>query len=93
MPLPHKVRLLFAQKIEVGCTFDDRGLHALAGALHYARAETAQAFVANILALLDDPRRAAALGEAGRRYVQGAHDWSVAARSLEAIYARLEARA
>ncbi|WP_457788244.1 glycosyltransferase family 4 protein [Pseudomonas sp. PL-6] len=65
----------------------------VADGVHYARAETAQAFVANILALLDDPRRAATLGEAGRRYVQGAHDWSAAARSLEAIYARLEARA
>jgi glycosyltransferase involved in cell wall biosynthesis len=61
--------------------------------VHYARAETAQTFVTSILALLDNPARAAALGEAGRRYVQTEHDWSAAARSLEAIYARLQVQA
>lgn len=55
---------------------------------HLAVADTPAAFAAAILALLDDPARAAALGAAGRAYVEAHHTWDGAAAALEGVYAR-----
>ncbi len=44
------------------------------------------AFARAILALLDDPARAAALGRAGRAYAERRHDWDSAAACLESVY-------
>ncbi|KAF1054830.1 MAG: D-inositol-3-phosphate glycosyltransferase [Stenotrophomonas maltophilia] len=57
--------------------------------VHYAHAETTEAFVERLATLLADPAHAARLGEAGRAYVRAEHDWSAAARELETIYTRL----
>jgi glycosyltransferase involved in cell wall biosynthesis len=35
---------------------------------------------------MDDPQRAAALGTAGRRYVERHHTWDAAAERLEHVY-------
>ncbi|RMX03531.1 glycosyltransferase [Corticibacter populi] len=48
-------------------------------------AELAQA----VIALLQAPARALAIGEAARTYVRTHHDWSIAADQLEEVYARL----
>ena len=56
---------------------------------HYAGGATAEALVQAVLALLADPARAHALGEAGRSYVQQQHDWSRSADQLEAVYAEV----
>ncbi len=50
-------------------------------------AEHPQEYAAAILSLLDDPQRAAALGAAGRRYVEQHHAWEVAVERLERAYA------
>lgn len=49
-------------------------------------AEDAPALALAVARLLDDPVRAAALGEAGRVYAQAQHDWQTAASQLEAVY-------
>lgn len=41
---------------------------------------------AAIVALLDDPARAAAVGKAGRAYVERAHGWDAAVERFEALY-------
>lgn len=56
-------------------------------ALRMARAGTADAFAAELLALLADPRRLAALGEQGRRAVEASWGIDVSARAYEAVYA------
>ncbi len=50
-------------------------------------ADDAPAFAAQIGALLDDPARAAALGRAGRAYVEAHHSWGASAAALERCYA------
>lgn len=52
-----------------------------------------RALAAAITALLDDPARARALGEAGRRRVQGAHSWRAVAGRFRDAYVRTLARA
>ena len=49
-------------------------------------ADDPQQLAAAILTLLDDPARAAALGGAGRAYVQAHHSWDAAAASFERLY-------
>jgi glycosyltransferase involved in cell wall biosynthesis len=44
---------------------------------------------AAITALVDDPARAAAMGEAGRRYVQQHYGWQTIAGQMEALYQEL----
>jgi glycosyltransferase involved in cell wall biosynthesis len=44
-------------------------------------------YAARIVELLDSPARQAAIGAAGRRYVEQHHDWNRAADRLERIYA------
>ncbi|MGR4897236.1 glycosyltransferase family 4 protein [Stenotrophomonas sp. LARHCG68] len=57
--------------------------------VHYAGGAQADALVAALRQLLEDPARAHALGEAGRDYVRRHHDWSRSADQLEAVYAEL----
>lgn len=42
---------------------------------------------AGIVSLISDPARAAAIGDAGRRYVEAHHGWDAAAAGFEALYA------
>ncbi|MBL8055648.1 MAG: glycosyltransferase [Anaerolineales bacterium] len=49
-------------------------------------AEQPEAFAAAILNLLNDPAQRAALGRAGRRYVETHHDWATIAARLEEAY-------
>ena len=44
---------------------------------------------AAIVALLDNPARAAAMGQAGRRYVQQHYGWQTVAGQMEALYQEL----
>ena len=52
-----------------------------------------RALATAITALLDDPARARALGESGRRRVQGAHSWRAVAGRFRDAYVRTLARA
>jgi glycosyltransferase involved in cell wall biosynthesis len=49
-------------------------------------AENADTFAETILCLLDKPVRRAALGQAGRAYVEQYHSWNAVAVQLETIY-------
>lgn len=64
------------------------GLAVQAGT-HYEGGAQAEALVAALRQLLDDPARARVVGEAGRDYVRQHHDWSRSADQLEAVYAEL----
>jgi glycosyltransferase involved in cell wall biosynthesis len=48
--------------------------------------ETAEALAQQILLLFDQPAQAAAIGEAGRRFVERHHGWDAAAAALEQSY-------
>jgi protein-tyrosine-phosphatase/glycosyltransferase involved in cell wall biosynthesis len=50
---------------------------------HYLRADDAPGFAAAVVALLDDPRRRAALGAAGRSLVAEHYGWSQVAAAFE----------
>ena len=52
-------------------------------------AEDALAFAAAIGQVLNDPALARRLGDSGRRYVAGHHDWDVVAQRLQDIYYEL----
>lgn len=64
------------------------GLQAQDG-VHALVADTAEAQAHALAAVLTDPVRANALGEAARRRVSEGFDWEASARQLEAVYARL----
>ena len=51
--------------------------------------DTPPAFADAILALLDDPARAAAIGRAGREWVIANHAWTRSADLLRAAYEKL----
>ena len=59
---------------------------------HYLRAESVEAFVAQIRRLEDDIRLRRRLGEAGRALVQHEYDWSVVGVQLDSAYADAAAR-
>jgi glycosyltransferase involved in cell wall biosynthesis len=46
-------------------------------------------FAEGVLALLDDPRLARAMGERARRFVQAQHTWDRSARTAEQMYQRV----
>lgn len=48
--------------------------------------DTPEAIAAHIVALLDAPKQRAAVGAAGRRYVETYHTWDSAAAQFEALY-------
>jgi len=50
-------------------------------------------FARAVLDLVTDPARAAAVGAAGRAYVEGYHDWDGVAARLESVYRRAIERA
>ena len=49
-------------------------------------ADQAETFAASILSLLDDPARAAVLGQRGRTFVTAGYDWRRLVPRLEALY-------
>jgi polysaccharide biosynthesis protein PslH len=49
-------------------------------------ADDAHGFAQALVGLLEDPGRRAALGQAGRSYVEKHHHWDVVARQLDSIY-------
>jgi glycosyltransferase involved in cell wall biosynthesis len=49
-------------------------------------AERPDCFARAIVELLGDPQRRAALGRAGRAFVQGSYDWPALIPKLEAVY-------
>jgi glycosyltransferase involved in cell wall biosynthesis len=61
------------------------GLGAMAGN-DYLRGASAEELAMALVALLTDPARAHAVGEAGRRYVAATHSWPALAEQLEVIY-------
>jgi glycosyltransferase involved in cell wall biosynthesis len=52
---------------------------------HFVEADAPEAFATAVLALLREPARARALGEAGRRLVTARYSWGAVARDFEAI--------
>src|SRR5690606_34900516 len=64
------------------------GLDAVEGE-HMLLRDTPQAFAEAILALLDDPAQAAAIGRAGREWVVANHGWTRSAALLRAAYEKL----
>ncbi|MDW8231553.1 MAG: glycosyltransferase, partial [Roseiflexaceae bacterium] len=62
-----------------------RALHAIEGR-DLLLAEQPHEYADAILSLMDDPQRAAAIGAAGRRYVEQYHTWDAAAERLEWVY-------
>lgn len=63
-----------------------RALHAVEGR-DLLLAEQPHEYADAILSLMNDPQRAAAIGAAGRRYVEQYHTWDAAAQRLEQVYA------
>ena len=61
---------------------------AIADGREMLLAQTAPEYAAAILRLLDDPTARAALGAAGRRYVEQHHDWNRIVGRLEEVYHR-----
>ncbi len=61
------------------------GIPARAG-IDFLVADQAQDFADAILGLLADPARRAAIGAAGRAYVEREHSWHAVAQQLEAVY-------
>lgn len=60
---------------------------AAASGRDYLPGASPQDFAAALLALLNNPQARAAIGEAGRTYVEHHHTWASAAAQLEALYA------
>ncbi len=63
-----------------------RALHAVEGR-DLLLAEQPHEYADAMLNLMDDPQLAAAIGAAGRRYVERRHTWDAAAERLEHVYA------
>lgn len=63
-----------------------RALHAVEGR-DLLLAEQPHEYADAMLNLMDDPHLAAAIGAAGRRYVEQHHTWDAAAERLEHVYA------
>ena len=68
-----------------------RALSAEAGE-HLLVGGDAEALARHVQGLLESPVLAAALGQAGRRYVVAHHDWRAVAARLESIYEEVMAR-
>src|SRR5690606_25747733 len=86
-------RFKLMEALACGCPVMSRtscaqGLYAGEGA-HMLSRDDPQAFADAILALLDDPARAAALGTTGREWVVANHAWSRSAELLRAAYDKL----
>lgn len=65
--------------------------HGVTGLLVEPR--DADGLAAALLALLDDPRRARRMGEAGRAFVRARYEWRHSVDAMEAVYARVMERA
>ncbi len=59
---------------------------AVASGRELLLADSPADFAAAVISLLADPARAAALGRAGRAFVQARHDWSAIIPKLERVY-------
>lgn len=86
-------RFKLMEALACGCpvistTIGAEGLDAVEGE-HMLLRDTPQAFADAILALIDDPARAAAIGRAGREWVVANHAWTRSAALLRAAYEKL----
>lgn len=86
-------RFKLMEALACGCpvistTIGAEGLDAVEGE-HMLLRDTPQAFADAIVALLDDPSRAEAIGRAGREWVVGNHAWTRSAELLRAAYEKL----
>lgn len=74
-------------------TFDTPVSHEMLGDLGiYARFGDSASLAAEIIGLLDDPARSAALGHAGRVKAVREHSWELGGQQIAAIYERAFAR-
>lgn len=94
-PLRHgggsKLKVLEAMAAGLPLASTSQGVSGLAveAGVHYLGSDDAKALADAVADLLDDPDKAARIAEHGRAYVRQAHDWSVVASQLEAVYADL----
>lgn len=84
-----KLKVLEAMAAALPVVTTEQGVSGLAvrEGIHYRGAESSQALASALEALLHAPGDAEAVGKAGRQYVVAEHDWSIAARQLEQVYA------
>jgi glycosyltransferase involved in cell wall biosynthesis len=75
----------------VSTTIGAEGLPLVPGT-HFLRADAAADFATAVVALLRDPGRRRALGEAGRRLVVERHSWAQVARQFETLCRRASER-
>ena len=83
-----KLKVLEAMAAGLAVVTTAQGVSGLAvtAGIEYDGGENAEALVVAVLRQLSDPAAAAQMGRAGRTYVDRAHDWSVAAQQLLAVY-------
>jgi glycosyltransferase involved in cell wall biosynthesis len=82
-----KTKLLEAMATDLPCVvtpLGGRGLAPSSGA--FLEGSTAEEVAAQVVALLRDPARAAALGKAGGDYVRAGYDWPVVGAAFERLY-------
>lgn len=90
-----KLKVLEAMAAGLPLVSTDQGVSGLEvqAGTHYFSGETASELADALAEALLAPQQAALIGEAGRTYVTTHHDWQIAARQLEAVYADLLAQA
>ena len=83
-----KLKVLEAMAAGLAVVTTAQGVSGLAvtAGIEYDGGENAEALAVAVLGQLSDPAAAAQMGRAGRTYVDRAHDWSVAAQQLLAVY-------
>jgi glycosyltransferase involved in cell wall biosynthesis len=75
----------------VGTISATQGVEGEAGR-DFVLADTVDAQVEAIVALLSDPKRARELGARGRAFVEARYDWEVALAPLDELMARFKTR-
>jgi polysaccharide biosynthesis protein PslH len=87
-----KLKVLEAMAAALPVVTTAQGVSGLAvqEGVHYRGGEDTRSLAAALVALVQSPLDAKAVGEAGRAYVTAVHDWSTAARQLEQVYATIK---